>query len=92
MTGATAVERGREGSGQARAPRDLRAPGALPPIVFEEPSSRADDPDEPEQVGPSDQSDEPDDADELRAPDLPGGGRGAGGPGAGRGDEPAGSW
>ena len=91
MTGATAVERDPRSSGQARAPRDLRAPGALPPIVFEEPSSWADDPDEPEQPGRSgrsDQSDEPDDADELRAPDLPRGGRGPDEPGRGRGTGP----
>ena len=92
MTGATAVERDPRSSGQARAPRDLRAPGALPPIVFEEPSGWADDPNEPEQPGRSgrsnDQSDEPDDADELRAPDLPRGGRGPDQPGRGRGTGP----
>ena len=86
MTSATAVERGPRGGGQARAPRDLRPPAALPPIVFEEPTSGADDPDEPEQPGSSDQSN---DADELRAPDLPRGGRGPDetgrGPGTGRG-------
>src|SRR5580692_138936 len=60
MTSATAVERGPRGGGQTRAPQDLRAPAALPPIVFEEPTSRADDPDEPEQPGPSDRPDEPD--------------------------------
>jgi len=75
MTGATAVERGQGGSGQARAPRDLRGPGGLPPIAFEEPPSRADS---------TGEADEPGDAGQLRAPDLPrraGAGRdGAGGP------------
>jgi DMSO/TMAO reductase YedYZ molybdopterin-dependent catalytic subunit len=98
MTSATAVERGPRGSGQVRAPRDLRAPGALPPIVFQEPGTWADDTDQPgqsgasDQPGASDQSDEPDDADGLRAPDLPRAGRGPGdagrgpstGPGVGR--------
>ena len=88
MTGPTAVGRDPRRPGEARAPRDLRAPGALPPIVFEGPSSWADDRGEPEQPGPSDQSDEPDDADELRAPDLPGGGRGPDEPGRGRGTGP----
>jgi DMSO/TMAO reductase YedYZ molybdopterin-dependent catalytic subunit len=85
MTGATAVERDPRGSGPARAPRDVREPGALPPIVFEEPSSWADHPDKPEQPG---SSDEPDYADELRAPDLPRGGRGPDEPGRGRGTGP----
>src|ERR1700678_191457 len=84
MTSATALERAPRGSGQGRAPRGLRAPGAaLPPIVFQEPSTRADDPDEPDQPGPSDQPDQPDDADELRAPDLPRGEPGVSGPGRG---------
>src|SRR5580693_2071988 len=56
MTSATAVERGATGGGQTRAPRDLRAPGALPPIAFEGPTSWADDPDEPEQPAESAQS------------------------------------
>jgi DMSO/TMAO reductase YedYZ molybdopterin-dependent catalytic subunit len=84
MTSATAVERDRPGSGQWRAPRDLRAPGALPPIVFEEPRSGADVPDEPAEADPTDPShpaDKPDDVDELRAPDLSGGGRAPGGAG-----------
>jgi DMSO/TMAO reductase YedYZ molybdopterin-dependent catalytic subunit len=87
MTSATALERAPRDSGQVRAPRDLRAPGALPPIVFQEPSTWADDQDEPDQPGASDQTgvsdrSDPDDAGELRAPDLP---RGEGGPGgAGR--------
>ena len=88
MTGPTAVERDRRRPGEARAPRDLRAPGALPPIAFEEPSSWADDRSQPGQPGPSDQSDEPDDAVELRAPDLPGGGRGPDEPGRGQGTGP----
>jgi DMSO/TMAO reductase YedYZ molybdopterin-dependent catalytic subunit len=76
MTSATAVERGPTGRGQTRAPRDLRAPAALPPIAFEEPTSWADNPDAPEQPAESAQSDETVDADELSAPDLPAGGRG----------------
>jgi hypothetical protein len=99
MTRATAVERGPRGSAEARAPRDVRAAGDLPPIATREPGSWAD-PGEPEKPAGPDRSDQPagsDDADELAAPDLPRGGRdprevGRGprgdvdrGPGAGRG-------
>jgi DMSO/TMAO reductase YedYZ molybdopterin-dependent catalytic subunit len=92
MTAATAVERGPGGSREARAPRNLRAPGALPPIVFEEPRSRADatdDVDEPPKLDAPDspdRADGPDDSDELRAPDLPRSepGEAGRGPGAGR--------
>jgi DMSO/TMAO reductase YedYZ molybdopterin-dependent catalytic subunit len=73
MTGPTVVEtgpRGARGSGRA---------GALPPIVFGGPSSRAGEPDDAAERA---------DEDELRAPDLPRGGRGPGevdpGPVAGR--------
>ncbi|HEY5400192.1 MAG TPA: molybdopterin-dependent oxidoreductase [Trebonia sp.] len=83
MTATTAVER------DSRAPRDLGAPRTLPPIAFKEPTSWAVPTDEPDEPAKLDDLDGPDDVDELRAPDLPGGGRGAGetgrGPGAGRG-------
>ena len=85
MTAAPAVERRPKGSGGTRPARDLRAPGALPPIAFTEPSSWTDptaDADEPETLtGPTGLTD----ADELRAPDLPGSGRGAGETGRGPG-------
>jgi DMSO/TMAO reductase YedYZ molybdopterin-dependent catalytic subunit len=98
MTAATAVERGPRGSGGARAARDLRTTGGLPPIVFQEPAAWAD-PGEPDQPASPEGPGEPDrpaapdgadDADELRAPDLPRAGRGPGGevdrgPGVGRG-------
>ena len=54
------------------------AASGLPPIVFEEPRSWADDPGEtakPDETQP-DGADEADDVDELRAPDLPRGGAG----------------
>ena len=73
--------------GGLRAPRDLRTSG-LPPIVFEEPRSWADDPDEaakPDATPKPDGARVADDADELRAPDLPRGGRGPGEPGRGPG-------
>jgi len=61
MTAAAAAQPG------PRAPRDLRTPGALPPIVFKEPSSEtvpAEETDEPAKP------DQPDHGDELQAPDL----------------------
>jgi DMSO/TMAO reductase YedYZ molybdopterin-dependent catalytic subunit len=60
MTLGTAAETAPRGS---RGPADAGRAGALPPIAFGQPGSRAGQPDEPEA---------PDDADELRAPDLPG--------------------
>jgi DMSO/TMAO reductase YedYZ molybdopterin-dependent catalytic subunit len=92
MTAATAVQAG------PRAPRDLRAPAPLPPIVFKDPDTWADPDDEADEPAKPDQPDHadelqapdlraPDHADELQAPDLqapdlPGDGRGTG---AGRG-------
>ena len=93
MTGPTAVERGSADRG-LRAPRDLRATGGLPPIVFEEPRTWDDDPDGPAPPGGAGEADRADkasrgdrsaDADELRAPDLPPGGRGPGEVGRGPG-------
>jgi DMSO/TMAO reductase YedYZ molybdopterin-dependent catalytic subunit len=74
MTAGTAARPG------PRAPRDLRTAGALPPIVFKEPGNRADptdEADEPAKPGQPDHADELH-APDLRAPDLPGDGRGAG--------------
>jgi DMSO/TMAO reductase YedYZ molybdopterin-dependent catalytic subunit len=85
MTRPTSDARDSVGRGSAerglRAPRDLRASG-LPPIVFEEPRSRADDADETAKPGGAGEAG---DADDLRAPDLPRGGRGPGEPGRGPG-------
>ena len=83
MTAATAAERARRGPGGARPARDLRAPGALPPIVLEAPDSWADPTDDADELR---KPDGPDRADELRAPDLPSSGRGAGEPGRGPGE------
>jgi DMSO/TMAO reductase YedYZ molybdopterin-dependent catalytic subunit len=89
MTAATAVQRGPRRSEGARAPRDLRAPGARPPIVSKGPGSWTSPTDDADKPGKSDRPDGPDDADELRAPDLAGGGPAPGktgrAPGAGRG-------
>ena len=78
MTAGTAAQPG------PRAPRDLRTPGALPPIAFKEPDSRADPADEADEPSKPDQPDQPDElrAPDLRAPDVPGDGPGTG---AGRG-------
>src|ERR1700722_6324940 len=91
-TAATALQRGPRHSEGARSPRDLRAPGARPPIVSKGPgswTSPTDDADKPVKSDRPDGPDGPDDADELRAPDLAGGGPAPGrtgrAPGAGRG-------
>src|ERR1700722_1036360 len=91
-TAATALQRGPRHSEGARAPRDLRAPGARPPIVSKGTgswTSPTDDADKPVKSDRPDGPDGPDDADELRAPDLAGGGPAPGrtgrAPGAGRG-------
>jgi DMSO/TMAO reductase YedYZ molybdopterin-dependent catalytic subunit len=89
MTAGPAVERRPRGSAGARPARDLRAPDALPPIVFKEPSSWTDPTADANEPGNVDRPDGSDHADELRAPDLPGSGGGTGesrlGPDAGRG-------
>jgi len=84
MTAGTAAQPG------PGAPRDLRAPGALPPIVFKEPGSSADSADQAAEPANPDRPDRPDHADELqapdlRAPDLSGDGRGTGA-GGGQGE------
>jgi DMSO/TMAO reductase YedYZ molybdopterin-dependent catalytic subunit len=91
MTAAPAVERRPRGPAGTRPARDLRASEALPPIVFKEADSWADPTVEAGEPRDLDGPDGSADADELRAPDLPGSGRGAGAgrgpgaPGAGRG-------
>jgi DMSO/TMAO reductase YedYZ molybdopterin-dependent catalytic subunit len=82
MTASTAVAR------ETRAPRDVRAPRALPPIVFKEPGSWADPTDVPDTPVEPAKLDEPDDVDELRAPDLQQDGRGPGEAGGGPGRRP----
>ena len=86
MTASSAVARDSRASRDVRARRDVGEPRALPPIVFKPPSSWADPADEPAVPEAPDAPDLPAkrderddvDVDQLRAPDLPRGGRGAG--------------